>query len=664
MKNITDFNNKFIVEDGRYLKRWDASSPLFDNFYILGPDQFDPNCKPRCLFWFSKKAQQKETNNSLLNQNQNNEIESNLEEKSNQEVDQLTQFFFPDGIHYCENDQDYLFISCKELFSKEPKVYDHIIFIKNDGSVPHYYFVIRFQCSPFTRPPVLNKSIIDESKKDRNLIEDMNENIEEEMIHFSNMKTCPTCLFSYVFETQHPFFEFYFNLIHQITHMEALEKLKDKNYQILLNNLIAQRYQSRVIHSQACDDDDNDDFIIVNKIDSYKTKDTIISIQDKSHNVIVEKNIKEADNESFIEDLNCYKSNSLNISWPIISSVARSHFLGSLLKNEIFQSIGKNVTIQTGLSLFSKFSWRVPTRFQSCCSLIHYGIIPLFDWITLTDFIRILSLLFLEVSVIVTGNELESIVRVVTSLQHIVFPFAWMFPTMTIVPDSFTDVLNSPLPFIAGVTLNEKNIKSITNLDDFDEILIIDIENQTIKWPKKQYPNIACQSEYINTLRKYCTPLRPAKLKRKSNSSSDVIVIQNENSKNKKWQFSICDFFQKVKNMSIIQKINHTSVDNENTELFFDSNKINDIVNSVLIINQNVFASKVNPSIVTRLNNEENGEIEAGSMMVDELYFIQFSNEAKSWLFIELFMKTQMFISYREQACKSKTEEQIKMIKK
>ena len=88
--------------------------------------------------------------------------------------------------------------------------------LKNDGSVPHYYFVIRFQCSPFTRPPVLisrslNKSITDEpKKKDHNLIEDMNENIEEEMIHLSNMKTCPTCLFSYVFETQHPFFRILF----------------------------------------------------------------------------------------------------------------------------------------------------------------------------------------------------------------------------------------------------------------------------------------------------------------------------------------------------------------------------------------------------------------------------------------------------------------------
>lgn len=94
--------------------------------------------------------------------------------------------------------------------------------------------------------------------------------------------------------------------------MEALEKLKDKNYQILLNNLISQRYQSGVIHSQAFDDNDSDDFIIVNKIDCHKSNDTIISIQDKGHNdsaQLVQKNIKEVDNDSFIEDLNCYKSN-------------------------------------------------------------------------------------------------------------------------------------------------------------------------------------------------------------------------------------------------------------------------------------------------------------------------------------------------------------------
>ena len=110
-------------------------------------------------------------------------------------------------------------------------------------------------------------------------------------------------------------------------------------------------------------------------------------------------------------------------------------------------------------------------------------------------------------------------------------------------------------------------------------------------------------------------------------------------------------FFHKVKNMSIIQKIHHSSADNENTELFFDSNKINDIVNSVLIINQNVFASKVNPSIVTRLNNEEDGEVEAGSKMVDELYFMQFSNDVKSWSFIELSMKTQILLFSDNRFC-------------
>ena len=69
------------------------------------------------------------------------------------------------------------------------------------------------------------------------------------------------------------------------------------------------------------------------------------------------------------------------------------------------------------------------------------------------------------------------------------------------------------------------------------------------------------------------------------------------------------------------------------------------------ISSKTVFASKVNPSIVTRLNNEEDGEVEAGSMMVDELYFMQFSNDVKSWSFIELSMKTQILLFSDNRFC-------------
>ena len=60
--------------------------------------------------------------------------------------------------------------------------------------------------------------------------------------------------------------------------------------------------------------------------------------------------------------------------------------------------------------------------------------------------------------------------------------------------------------------------------------------------------------------------------------------------------------------------------------------------------------------MVTSVIIDDNGKKEIGSMLINELYYMQFSDKEKSFPFLDFFMKTQMFVSYREHECKLKTD--------
>ena len=143
--------------------------------------------------------------------------------------------------------------------------------------------------------------------------------------------------------------------------------------------------------------------------------------------------------------------NDLNFSWPENAFNARDNLLRILYDDIVLPAIGEEIALMINRSILTKFVWRRPTIEQYCTKLSIYGIEPLLEWITLTDFIHLLSLIFLEYNVIVSGTEVEPIVRVVSSLPHIIFPFAWMMTIMTIVPESILDILDSPVTFLAGV---------------------------------------------------------------------------------------------------------------------------------------------------------------------------------------------------------------------
>lgn len=157
--------------------------------------------------------------------------------------------------------------------------------------------------------------------------------------------------------------------------------------------------------------------------------------------IILKKNIDHNENKNSESSSDC--------CWPENAFRARDDFLKKLYNENFFTEIGKEITISIGSSFLSKFVWQRPTTQESITQLCVYGIEPLLEWIIVEEFVHILTLIFLEYDIIVAGTEVEPIVRVVSSFSHIIFPFAWMFPILTNVPDSFIDIL-----------VNEKVMKS------------------------------------------------------------------------------------------------------------------------------------------------------------------------------------------------------------
>lgn len=543
---------------------------------------------------------------------------------------------------------------------------------------------------------------------------------EKEMINFRDIKKCPTCLFAFIFETQHPCHELYFNLIELISRLETSKKTVSLNLHDLLSSSFLSEKSVSLFQmngnkiGESKGDEDDDDFIIVNKVNNIKvngTIDCVISLKeskeiqsttannnDKSDKIKDDKSTtnnnddkisnnnndndgkrkddKISNSNNDTDDRNCKDETQINDSsdenfrlenlksavypgslWPENAFKSRDEFLSTIYRDTAFPSVGNEITFKTGNSFLSKFMWKRPTTQFSYMRLCEYGIEPLLDWITLDDFIDVITLIFLECDVIVEGTEVESIVRIVSSFSHLIFPFAWMFPILTIVPDTFVDILGSPVPFIAGVFKSEKSVRKFFELEDSENILLIDLDERNIKWPTQKRPKISCHKMYYDELKKFCTTTKKVQTKIMEKSKSNVLIIPNETKIKNKSNFLLTlhksnqVFMNKFKNLN--KKV-----------FYFDPEKIEDVVDTIFRLNQDVFTSKIYSSIVTSIQNSENICKAVGSMMVDEIYLSQFEDKKNDLPFVLEFMKTQMFVSLREQSCRQKTDEEAEIIEK
>lgn len=276
--------------------------------------------------------------------------------------------------------------------------------------------------------------------------------------------------------------------------------------------------------------------------------------------------------------------------WPECSFDDRTAFLSQLyqLNLPIFGEYF-NITFNNSPLL----SWKMPFSQDVPHTLAQWGSNALLSWIDEQNFIRLISAILLEKYFIVIGRSISDIMRVVSFIPQLPFPFTWICPIITILPPDLFDVMDSPMANILGVRIpddpNEANFLD-NCLEEHKSAVIINLETKKINIP----PNM---------------PLMPA---------ADVFKSQIEPiwpEKNRpKTIHTLLNILQEHLNSSLSEPIGRSS---------------------------------------PTMHQKEGNDIIEGSMFIPELFMRNFPPEDHS--FLNLFLETQLFSAFKEQICRTKT---------
>lgn len=81
---------------------------------------------------------------------------------------------------------------------------------------------------------------------------------------------------------------------------------------------------------------------------------------------------------------------------------------------------------------------------------------PLLSWIKPEVIVRVLSLLLCEAKVFIIGSEAGMVSGSVIGLTSLLLPFQWSAPMIPILPLRHLDFLDSPVPLLAGIVVDDE----------------------------------------------------------------------------------------------------------------------------------------------------------------------------------------------------------------
>lgn len=254
-----------------------------------------------------------------------------------------------------------------------------------------------------------------------------------------------------------------------------------------------------------------------------------------------------------------------------------------------------------------------------------FGIEPLFEFIELSDIIKLLTCIFLERTIYVLGQNEEKVSHVVTSLSKIISPFTFQYPVFSIVPENIPTLLDVPCAIIAGVKKIDAFINKINNADR-DYTVIIDLDEKNIIWPELPHPTIASITTY-----------------------EELLLPIFEEIKSKK----------KGKHKNFFKLLTKKNTQNEEIDI---KDQIFKIISSIFNVNNKIFAEKINPAIITKVDLidekkslfQNDKRIEVDSEMIIDNYKALF--DEKDQPFISEFIETSLFDIFREMICILKSE--------
>lgn len=85
-----------------------------------------------------------------------------------------------------------------------------------------------------------------------------------------------------------------------------------------------------------------------------------------------------------------------------------------------------------------------------------------FDCLGIREVITVLNHVLLESSIVFVSEQISLLNQCVEAIRTLMYPFKWDHVIFAILPSSLTELLQAPVPFIAGIHASLKH----TVLDD------------------------------------------------------------------------------------------------------------------------------------------------------------------------------------------------------
>lgn len=84
--------------------------------------------------------------------------------------------------------------------------------------------------------------------------------------------------------------------------------------------------------------------------------------------------------------------------------------------------------------------------------LQHWTVAVLFSRVSVDVIIKCVNILLLEQSLVIVGEDLGLVSSIGTALTSLLAPFKWDGVFIPVLPDGLNDILQSPVPFVLGVS--------------------------------------------------------------------------------------------------------------------------------------------------------------------------------------------------------------------
>lgn len=109
---------------------------------------------------------------------------------------------------------------------------------------------------------------------------------------------------------------------------------------------------------------------------------------------------------------------------------------------------------------------------------------PLFDKLSPANIVTVFEHMLLEGKTILYSDDYSLLTPVAEALKSSLYPFEWLCVFAPILPLNLSRIVRCPSPFLVGLPR--------TFVDEFiipDDVLLVDLDNDTIRLPNFEYPN-------------------------------------------------------------------------------------------------------------------------------------------------------------------------------